>query len=766
MLKKLKISILGLGILGLFLTALVYGLLSLSLPSLSGKTSSKGINSKVSIERDKLGIAIINADNRQDAAYGLGYAHGQDRFFQMDLLRRNAAGELSELFGKAAIPVDKKHRFHQFRKRAEKAFSLMPEKNKKLLKSYALGVNEAVAQIQYPSFEYMLSGAKVKPWLPVDSLLVIYTMYLDLQTNTFKRDLTLTQVEKEFGTDMLAFITQPSEYQVALDGSKLPEYTLSIPDIPKQKTINMSYHKITEPLDIGSNNWAVTGALTKTGHGMLSDDMHLSLRVPVIWYRAQLNYNENNDNRQINGVSLPGTPAIVVGTNSHIAWGFTNGYLDTADWYKLSEQDETYFITQDIKLPQGSEPYILEMSDYGPVKILDGEKYALTWVAHQEYAVDMELMNLEGAKTVKQALDIATTIGIPVQNMLVVDRHGDAAWKPAGAVPGRLKPMQTAGMSEQYSASWSIDEIQLPQVLNPENNRLWTANARVISTEQLKRFGNGAYAMGARAQQIKMRLFEKSQFSESDFYKIQLDNQALFLKSWHKLLTKVLSAEPTKYKEDLKLLSQWGECACSDSAGYTLVRHYRAALIDEIFAPIENALIKHDLSLAPVKRDLEPGVWQLISQFPDSWLTEKHASWPQMMINTYQDMRKNLLNEYGANERDSLHALAWGKVNALKLQHPFSKQMPFLSSLLDMPTASGFGDSFMPAVQKSGFGASQRFFVQPGLEENAILTIPGGQSGHPLSPFYRAGFDDYIKELNTPLLPGEVIHRIEISPNQ
>ena len=376
----------------------------------------------------------------------------------------------------------------------------------------------------------------------------------------------------------------------------------------------------------------------------------------------------------------------------------------------------------------------------------------------------MELINLETATTVKQALDMATSISIPVQNMIVVGSNGDAAWKPTGAIPARVKPMQTAAQSEQYPPLWSTDEVSMPQVLNPESNRLWTANSRVISTQDLTRFGNGAYAMGARAQQIKDRLFEKEEFNEADFYKIQLDNQALFLMPWHSLLTQVLNAEPEKYQEDLKLLKQWGACACADSVGYTLVRNYRSALIDEIFAPIESALTKHDLSLSPVKRDLEAGVWQLINNLPDSWLSDKHVSWPQLMSQVYIDMRKELLEKYGVNEQDSLHVLTWGKVNALKLQHPFSKQIPFLSSLLDMPTVPGFGDSFMPAVQKGGFGASQRFFVQPGLEENAILTIPGGQSGHPLSPFYRSGVDDYVKEKNTPLLPSEPIHRIEINP--
>ncbi len=769
MLKKIRIIVSFIAILALLTTAIIYGTLTVSLPSLSGKAKSSSVLAPMTLERDQLGTAVITAKNRQDAAFGLGYAHGQDRFFQMDLLRRNATGELAEIFGEAAIPLDKKHRFHQFRKRAEQVLSQLPMEKQLVLQAYSQGVNQALSQAEYPSFEYILTGSTPEAWLAVDSLLVIYTMYLDLQTNTFKRDLVLSQIEKEFGKDMLVFLTQPSQYQVPLDDSQLPDLEIAIPKLSKQNLIDVSYQSIKEPLEVGSNNWAVTGSLTKSGHGMLSDDMHLSLRVPVIWYRTQLNYEHNNSHKQITGVSLPGAPAVVVGSNGHIAWGFTNGYLDTADWYKLSQSDKTTIVTEKINLPEGSDKsfveYPLEMSPYGPVKEIDGVKYALTWVAHQDYAVNMELLNLELATNVTQALEMATSVGIPVQNMLVVDKAGAAAWKPTGAVPGRLYPTQVAVQSELYSDLWSQSELDLPQVLNPQNNRLWTANSRVVSVEDLERFGNGAYAMGARAKQIKDRLFAQDTFTESDFYQIQLDNQALFLEPWHKLLIKVLTtAKQGDYAQDLAILKNWKACACADSVGYTLVRNFRSALIDEVFAPLETKLKQHKLSLGPVKRDLEPAIWQLINQFPDSWLTEKHHSWPELMLSAYRNRRGDLLEKYSAGSGDSLQSLAWGKVNAFKLQHPFSKQMPFLSKLLDMPTVPGFGDSYMPAVQKTGFGASQRFFVQPGLEENAILTIPGGQSGHPLSPFYRSGFSDYIEKKNTPLLPTEAIHRIEFTP--
>ncbi|MDP5214576.1 penicillin acylase family protein [Pseudoalteromonas tunicata] len=765
MLRFFKWLTFGLILLALLTTAVVYGILSLSLPSLSGKGQSAVLSEAVSIERDALGSAVIVARNRVDAAYALGFAHGQDRFFQMDLLRRNAAGELSELFGAAAINLDKTMRFHQLRKRATAILATLPEREQKILKAYSEGVNEAQAQ-SYPSFEYILTGAERKPWQAADSLLVIYTMYLDLQAGNFERDLVLTQIEQQFGKEMLAFVTQPSRYQAALDGSEIAKGEAAIPQLAKQVNKTIAYQPIAEPLGIGSNNWAVTGQLTQSGHGMLSDDMHLSIAVPVIWYRAQLNYQENNQAHQITGVSLPGAPAIVVGSNGHVAWGFTNGYLDTADWIKLPKVYQTHVEIEQLTVVDGTEQvYELEMSEFGPVKTLNGERYALSWVAHQNYAVDMELLKLEQVHTVAQALEVAKTIGIPVQNMLVVDNAGNAAWQPTGAVPARTNPSDVAIESQAYSNLWQYDADDLPSVLNPDNQRLWTGNSRVISASQLARFGDGGYAIGARAAQIRDRLNEKQQFSESDFYKIQLDNEARFLTQWHELLLTTLKQQPERYALDIAELENWQACACPESVGYTLVRYYRSRLIDTVFATLESNLSGSDLSLSAIKSNLETPIWQLIAAQPSSWLPEKYSSWHDLMRGAYEEMRDDLLVQYGQSKKASLKVLKWGDVNQLKIQHPFSKQMPLLSNLLDMPMHQGFGDSFMPAVQKTSFGASQRLFVQPGLERNAILTLPGGQSGHPLSPFYRAGFDDYVNGANTPLLPGERLYQITIEPS-
>lgn len=759
MFKVIKRLLLVVVVLALAGTAIVYGVLTLSLPTLDGKGRSDAVTQPVKVARDTLGQAVITAATRHDAAYGLGYAHGQDRFFQMDLLRRNAAGELSELFGKAALALDKKMRFHQLRKRSQAILKTLPEADKQLLKSYAQGVNEGLAQVGYPSFEYLLTGAEQQPWQSEDSLLVIFSMYLDLQTATFERDQALIQIQQQYGVKMVEFLTQPSQYQAALDGSVLAPYTQTIPQLPTQPLAAIK--SITANLEVGSNNWAVTADLTNTQAAMLSDDMHLSMAVPVIWYRAQLNYTHNNQAYQVTGVSLPGAPAIVVGSNNKIAWGFTNGYIDTADWVALTDSSKTWQVNEVITLDNGNdEIYPLTLSEYGPVKYINNQPYALSWAAHQPYAVDMQLLQLEQAETVDDALNIASNVGIPVQNLMVVDSQGSAAWKHMGGIPARTVPSELAINENEYSATWQQNEVIRPFVKNPESGRLWTGNSRVVSAEDNARFGNGGYALGARATQIRDRLFEKQQFNEGDFYQLQLDNQARFLTPWHSLLLEQLKQQPEHYADYINALDNWQQCACPTSVGYTLVKTYRDELINILFSSIEASLNQQDGTLSYVKRDLEPAVWQLIKAQPASWVNPQFTNWEQQLQAAFEQTLAQLTAKFGNN----IQNWQWGKVNELAIEHPFAKQIPLLSKLLNMPTAPGFGDSYMPAVQKTSFGASQRFIAQPGYLESAILTVPGGQSGHPLSEFYRAGFDEYVEGKHTPLLPQTFMHQIEIVP--
>ncbi|MCL1042008.1 penicillin acylase family protein [Shewanella marisflavi] len=754
----------------LFLLAIsVYVALHLSLPKLSGEVSSSKIAAKVTIDRDRLGTAVIHGENRQDVAFALGFSHGQDRFFQMDLLRRNSAGELAELFGEPALALDKSRRFHQLRQRAERIYGQLPTAQQQLLQRYADGVNQALAAQTLKSFEYLLTRAKPAPWQPADSLLVIYSMYLDLQGNSLKRDLTLDHIERRFGSEMRAFITQTSNYQAALDNSLFPSDPPPVPSMTSLADTSLAQRlalMIDEPIEVGSNNWAVTGEMTHTASAMLSDDMHLSFAVPIIWYRAQLNYPDAKGNAvQVTGVSLPGAPAIVVGSNGKLAWGFTNAYIDTADWVALDSDESLEVVNETIKLPKGEVDFAIKLSRFGPVLQKGDQAYALAWVAHQDYAVNMELMALELVDNVPEGLALASGFGIPVQNLMLADSQGHAGWQLAGAVPARTLTSDITLTSEQIEwAKWQQRDSELPSRLDPPGGRLWSANARVMSTHDAQRFGDGGYALGARSAQIRDRLLEQEKFDEGDFYRIQLDNEARFYRPWQSYLLDALMREPKRFAKDIVQIRDWQGCACAESVGFTLVKAFRSQILNSAFAPIEAELAKEQLSLAVLKRYLEPGIWQLLKQAPSDWLPKEVASWDELVIASYVAARDKLLSQY--SDDGELSALNWGRVNTLTIQHPFSRQMPLLSRFLDMPQVAGFGDTFMPAVQRKSFGASQRFIVQPGYEERAIMTIPGGQSGHPLSKYYRAGFGEYARGAVTPLLPAEIEASLSLIPRE
>jgi penicillin amidase len=764
--------------------AVAYTTLYLSLPRLEGNSSTYHVAQPTQLSRDSLGHAVINAEGILDAAYALGFAHAQDRFFQMDLQRRAASGNLSDWVGKAALEIDKNARFHQFEQRAQAVFDNLPSKQQELLIRYSHGVNEALNEFTTLPFEYIAAGVEITQWRPTDSILVIYSMYLDLQGGQVNLDLARTALKDTFGEEIYRFITQPSHYQAALDGSELPLSDAPVPEYPNilsqaNDTVSVTHinqnrysYDGTELPDIGSNNYAVSGELTATGAGLLANDMHLSLRVPIIWYRAQLNYSEAGENISVTGVSLPGLPGIVVGTNGHIAWGFTNANLDNVDWVALNSDTPTTTVTQTIPLPgtynesadsesadhaSAGHEFTMEMSEFGPVKTINGKRYALNWVAHHDFAANLAIVDFGRVKTVDDALLIARKIAIPTQNLVVVDSKGSGAWTPGGAVLNREKASYTAISEEQMRNNTPQPAVSLPVVKNPFSKRIWTANARVISAEDLPRLGDGGYALGARGQQIRERLFEKDRFTETDFYAIQLDNHAQFLIPWHNLLSGLLTMHNVEFKPDLSYLNTWGACACEDSVGYTLVKHFRREVVQMLFGEILSTLDKQGVQSRSLLRGIEPATWQLIHNQPNSWLPHGTDTFDELLVDAYRRAKNKLLDKYSPLEAN-MDTLRWGSVNKLKVKHPFSAQIPFFGDMLNMDEVEGFGDTYMPAVQSTGFGASQRFFASPGHLEKAILTLPGGQSGHPLSEFFTAGFNDYATQAATPLLPGEPIY--------
>ena len=775
------------GIAVAFTIAFVLAWLTLraSLPDLDGEFVVEGLAADATIERDAEGIPTITADTRADLAFATGYAHGQDRFFQMDLIRRQGAGELSELFGSVTIDTDKRYRFHRFRSRAEIAVAALSSAELALLEHYTAGVNAGLASLTAKPFEYFLLGVDPQPWLAEDSVLVVYTMFMMLNDSRATRDVQRGLAYLVLPKEVYAWMyPQGTSWDAPLMGE--PRAAAPVPSVEVMSlrevadTATPSHERGRPPLD-GSNNWAVSGDLTRTGRAIVANDMHLGLSAPNIYYQARLVVG-GGEQRDVTGVTLPGAPFVVAGSNTRIAWGFTNSYGDWSDAVILrpGARPGTYrTATGDLPFTEHPERINVKESDpvdisvretiWGPVDdsagYPDGE-IAVSWIAHHVDAINLRMIDLERADSVFAALDIANTIGMPPQNFVSGDSEGNIAWTIAGMIPARsdFDSLLPADWSETPGWTGWVESDRYPRIVNPESGRIWSANARVTDGEALRIVGDSGYDLGARARQIRDGLYARDSFEPADMLSIQTDDRAVFLSRWRDLLLEVLDAETAaadkKLAEYRHLVDEWIPRATPESVGYRLVRAFRLEVRARVFHALMSSVREiygDDVSLR-ISNQFEAPLWSLVTEQPEHLLPADYDNWQELMV---EAVRENV-RYFGENFDGPLANRTWGERNMARIQHPLSKAVPMLSRFLDMPSEPLSGDADLPRAQGPTFGASERFSVAPGDEANSLMHMPTGQSGHPLSDFYRNGHDDWVRGRPSPFLPSETRHKLTL----
>jgi penicillin amidase len=774
----------------------LYSKIDTALPLLNGKKTVFGLQNTALIERDNQGIATIKAKSREDIAVATGFVHAQERFFQMDLLRRNSAGELASLFGALALETDKSIRRHRFRERARKIVNNLSDTQKALLQAYSRGVNQGLKHLGSQPFEYLLLQQEPAQWTPEDSILTIFSMYIDLQYHDGQRERSLGLMKAILSADVYAFLNpKGSIWDAAIDKSQFQPSPMPLNAWPAASStsalptnnINIAENRYTADQFPGSNNWAISGEISSTGSAIIANDMHLGIRVPNTWFRARFEYLDNKKPVIVTGATLPGTPNMAVGSNGNIAWGFTNSYGDYSDVIILkTTNDAKQYMTpsgakdfsyhKQIIAIKNEQPVEITITEtiWGPVigKNHRGELLAYRWVAHDTQAVNLTATELELAQTVKQAFTVAARSGIPSQNMVVGDKAGNIGWTIMGPIPQKSDNLgETPTYWHNGGNSWQgyLTPEQYPSVINPEDDRLWTANSRVIGGDMLKKIGNGGYALGARSKQIRDNLFSRKTFDEQALLDIALDERALFLNRWKQfLLTRVLNqAALSKQKEFIQvrdLLSKDNSLAASvDSISYRIVRNFRINTRDLVFSELNNSFTQLDdgYKFRSIRHQIETPLWQLINEQPDNFLMRPLKSWSALfnkaLKQTIDDMKT-----LAPNEQQALIDATWGQQNTAAIKHPLSNAIPFIGKWLDMPATQLSGDSYMPRVQGRSSGASERMVVSPGHEETGIFHMPTSQAGHPWSPYYGKGHDDWEKGKASPFLPGKTKYTLTL----
>ncbi len=781
-----------------------------SLPTLTGRGQLPGLHGDVTIERDANGVPTIHAADREDAMRALGYLHAQDRFFGMDLLRRKAAGELSELFGAAALAVDKDSRKHRFRRQAREVIRLMPPDKLQLLKAYAQGVNTGLAALPVRPWEYLLLRVTPRPWEPEDTMLVTDTMVIALE-NRGGDERTRLAIADVYGEEALPFL-QPliTEATAALDGSSQPappvpdaaQMRPRTSDKPTTLAVTAAHGENSIPALLadwlgaspdhggsgdarpGSNNFALAGSRVAGGGALVANDPHLGLSVPAIWYRASFALPGGT----CTGVTLPGAPAMILGSNGHVAWAFTNGQIDTSDIVIVERDpaDSTRY-----RVPDGSGWEKFEIvhesipvahgrpvafdhtwTRWGPV-VVDrdraGRTLALHWSEYDPVSMNVDLADMLDARTVDDALAVAHRTGQHPQNFVTGDSAGHIAWSILGLVPRRIgfegtMPVSWADGTHRWDGFLRPDEV--PVIRDPADGQLWTANNRVVGGDVLKTLGFGGYGEPARAAQIRDRLTALAgrPATAADGLAVQLDDEAIFLGRWRKLLDATLTDEVVSAQPGLRelrdLVQAWHGHATTGETGYRLVREFRRIVSEMVLDPIYAPVRARD-EMVDVGYGVEQPLWSLVTARPAYLLPAGIPSWDALL-------RQAAVKTSQLGEREQGHPAlrdcTWGRFNVLRMRHPFSALLPRLGTWLDMPAQSLPGDTNMPRVQQPTFGASMRMVVIPGREKDGIFEQPGGASGHFLSPFYRAGHADWADGRPSPFLPGLAKYRLVLRP--
>ncbi len=754
---------------------LVWALFAASLPRYGGEVSIPGVRAQVRIRFDDRGVPTIEAGDREDAFLGLGYVTAMERLFQMDLLRRKAGGRLAEVFGEAAIEHDRKQRVLGFGRAAETMVARLSEPERAVLSAYAAGVNAAMESSRIPPFEFLLAGYRPEPWTPADSLRAILGMF-QLLTFTEGSERMLSVMEAGLPAEVVAFLTPDTDpYTVPVAGGNrsrrpqtaIPAAALAALRAPVSESGSAGLVQ-PDPVPIGSNSWALGPPRTRDGRALLANDMHLPLAVPVIWYRAALHYA----GKILTGLTLPGIPALVAGSNGKIAWGFTNANADVLDlvrldldpgdpgryrtpsgWRTLSSTAER------IAVKGGAEVLVeVKQSLWGPVleRPLLGVPVALSWTALLPEAVNLALIDMDRVSSLEEAAGLMNRAGGPPQNVILADQEGRIGWTYMGRFPKRR------GFDGATALSWAdgargweglIPEGEMARVFDPPEGFLVTANDRMLGAEYPYSIGHD-YAHGFRGHRIRQRLRGLSDATEHDMLALQLDDRARFYDFYRDVALRVLAgADRPEAALARRALLRWDGRAGAGSLGFGLLMEFRRRLTTEVFAPFLGACraLDPDFSYNWYKLDV-PLRKLLAARLPETLPDPaRYPDWEAFLLTMLEESTRTLSEQHPGRPLDRLR---WGDVSRARIAHPYSARLGFLAPFLDMPDAPVPGCPQCVRVvydREVQHGQSERMVVSPGREADAILHLPGGQSGHPGSAHYRDQFGHWLTGQALPL---------------
>jgi penicillin amidase len=778
-----------------------YHYLRRSLPQIDGSVTVAGLSAPVEIIRDSDAIPHIVAANKLDGLFGLGYAHAQDRLWQMEFQRRIGHGRLSEVLGAATLPQDRFLRTVGFGRAARTAWASTPDWARQQVSAYVAGINAFIATHHGAGLppEFTLLRFEPEPWTPEDVVVWVKMMAWDLSGNysfeLLRRDLVKTVGEERMAQLMPAYPVDGLSITAGPGGASEPGGAdgagksgrsggLETPSSWSRAFVSAVSSGDPAVRDfltgartegLGSNNWVVDGTLTASGKPLLANDPHLGTRLPSTWYLAHISAGDF----EVIGGTFPGTPAVALGRNRFIAWGATNVAADVEDLYRehldadgthseyRGAQEPVTVIPETI-LVKGATPVQLNVrvTRHGPLvsdainatnaeskttpKAPPIEPLAFRWTAlDADDGTLTAFLKVNEAHNWTEFTDALRGYVVPSQNFVYADVNGHIGYY----APGRI-PMRASGDGSRPAEGWTGDAEwigwvpfeDLPHLFDPPEHVIVTANHRPEPPSYRYNLGL-EWTEPFRAQRIIDRLGEKRQFTSDDFARIQADTVSLHAKS----LLPILLARSGRMTSDdaamIDVLRRWNFDATRDSAA--------AAIFQAWFLQLTPVLVGGELGSAVT--EAYQGKFSFVSRFLANTLASNDSPWCDDPTTTahetcdeavaaafhrgVEDLRRRMGSDLTRWRWDTVHVAMFPHAldSVAALRPIFSRSLGIAG---DWSTVNvGVSAADHPYEVHTVPGYREIIDLSPANDSRFLDAV--GESGHFLSPHYADFLNDW-----------------------
>ena len=762
------------------------------LPLRDGTVRLAGLTAPVIITYDTLAVPTISASNLPDLFFAQGYITAQDRLWQMDMTRRFASGDLAVALGPKYLKYDREQRILGMRQVAARAAANMEPQQRAQFEAYAAGVNAYIEQHRKTlPLEFRFLGYAPHVWTVEDSLLVGLSMTEFLNHGLYKDKLEKEKILAKLGPELTADLyvntswrdhppgadsspieletpqeSTPDEEEQSPQGpnqksgseKQIPRGQSSFPQNPEKqiprfarddKPFGDPQHADDQHLRPGSNNWVISGAHTASGKPLLSNDMHLDLEIPNVWYEAHLTAGDFD----VVGVTLPGMPYVIVGHNLRIAWGFTNLGPNVEDLYveKFNDQGE-YLTPQGWVKPEHREEIIrvkgkpevtldVLITRHGPIitDLIPGEtrKLALKWTVYDLQATRIPFFAIDSAQNWQEFETAFSQFGAPGQNVVYADVDGHIGYQATGLIPIRSTgdgSLPVPGDDDAHEWTGYVPYDKLPSVYDPPSGIIATANGRVTSDGYPYELSI-QWMSPYRTQRLYKLLNAPKKFTPADMLAIQTDVVSSFDRFCAERF--VYAVDHTAHasaraKSAAELMRNWDGTMDVDSPAATIAVFSREKLKELLLQP----------RLGAEWQDYKwfmSSVWleNVLDHQPPRWLPPGYSGYDELLTRAVEEAVDD------ASATRALSLWKWGRVHRVDIQHPFWSHFPILKKGAGPGSLPLSGDEETIKLVAPHFGPSERLTVDFSNLDGTTLDIVNGESGNIFDEHYNDQWDAY-----------------------